>query len=128
MIDPTDNCPDVDAEIVNVVPEIAPVPAKRVNTCVPIAGVLKALLFWLYQVVFAKRYTKVCEPPAESNTEPPPTIDWPVFAFTVKAVICCVDVIVMFMPSTGEAGIVTVPVANVPAGTANKSCAPGAKV
>jgi hypothetical protein len=39
----------------------------------------------------------------------------------VSAVICCVEVIVTVVPSTGVADIVTVPVASVPAGFANNT-------
>jgi hypothetical protein len=41
---------------------------------------------------------------------------WPVLAETVSAVICFVLLKVITMPSAGAAGIVMVPVANVPAG------------
>jgi hypothetical protein len=40
----------------------------------------------------------------------------PVLAATVSAVIACVVLNVITMPSAGAAGIVMVPVANVPAG------------
>lgn len=43
-------------------------------------------------------------------------IVWPVLALTVSAVICFVLLNVMVMPSAGEAGIVMLPVAKVPAG------------
>jgi hypothetical protein len=43
-------------------------------------------------------------------------IVWPVFALTVSVVIACVLLKVTTMPSAGAAGIVTVPVASVPAG------------
>jgi hypothetical protein len=41
---------------------------------------------------------------------------WPELAATVSAVIVCVLLKVTIMPSLGLAGIVMVPVANVPAG------------
>jgi hypothetical protein len=41
---------------------------------------------------------------------------WPALALTVSAVMACVLVNVMVIPSNGAAGIVIVPVARVPAG------------
>jgi hypothetical protein len=51
-----------------------------------------------------------------------------VFPLTVKAVIVCEELKVIDIPSAGAAGIVIVPVANVPAGFITSVVVPAAKV
>jgi len=55
-------------------------------------------------------------PPPASSVVTADTMDWPVLALTVNAVMICEELMVTTMPSAGEAGIVTVPVASVPNG------------
>ena len=57
-----------------------------------------------------------------------PPMLWPVLPLIVIAVISCVVVNVITMPSAGVAGIVIVPVASVPAGLMISVVVPEAKV
>jgi len=67
------------------------------------------------QAVDAVRYTYEADCPA-AKVVTALLIVWPVLALTVRAVMAFVLLNVMVMPSEGEAGIVIVPVASVPAG------------
>lgn len=67
-------------------------------------------------------------PPPAAKVVTAFTMLCPALALTVKAVIICVELNVITMPSAGEPGIVIVPVASVPAGLAISVVMPVAKV
>jgi hypothetical protein len=66
-------------------------------------------------VVDAERYIKDATCP-DASPKSAFQIVCPVLALTVRVVIVCVVLNVTVIPSTGFAGMVIVPVANVPAG------------
>ena len=67
-------------------------------------------------------------PPPASSVVTLLTMLWPELALTVKAVMICVELNAISMPSAGAAGMMIVPVASVPAGWMISVVVPAAKV
>ena len=69
-----------------------------------------------------------CALPPSTNEVTADTMLWPELAETVSAVMIWLELNLIVMPSAGVAGIVIVPVANVPAGFITNVCTPDANV